>query len=141
MKLLVKSPFIRLFVKRAEAEALIKGLMALHGAKIDFQFEHEPSQSIVFAVSSPAGRFSVVATDQTQPEFIAKTRCVYIVESIDDTLAEAVAAGMTVAQPKQPVPTVGFQARIKISEDNFIEIAEWTAQYIAKNREAGFSFD
>lgn len=140
MKLLVKSPYTRMFVKRAEAEALIKGLMALQGAKIEFQFDHEPTQTTVYAVSSPAGRFSVTATDQAQPEFIAKTRCVYIVESIDDTLAEAVAAGMTVGQPKSPVP-VGFQARIQISEDNFFELAEWTADHIAHLREEGFSFD
>ena len=50
--------------------------MSAHGEAGIFALPWQPQR--------PAGRFSVTATDQAQPEFIAKTRCVYIVESIDE---------------------------------------------------------
>jgi predicted enzyme related to lactoylglutathione lyase len=139
MKLLVKEPFVRTFVSRANAENVLAHLKATFNAGIDFQFDHEPSGSTVYSVTSDIGRFSVTATDKEQPDFIAETRAVYIVESIDDVLKAARKNGIEIAQEKAPVP-IGFQARLRLSKGNVMELAEWTKEHIDHVKANGFKF-
>ena len=139
MKLLVNEPFVRTFISRAKAAQLLKNLEDTFNATIDFQFDHEPSGSTVYSVTSDIGRFSVTATDQEQPDFIAKTRAVYIVESIDDVLEKARQSGVEIGQEKAAVP-IGFQARLRISDDNYMELAEWTKEHIEEVKANGFRF-
>ena len=139
MELLVKEPYVRVFVPTADTQGFLNRFVTAFGGKIDFQFTHEPSESTVYAVSTALGRYSVTSTDKEQPEFIAKTRAVYIVKNIDDVLAVAVKNGMEIGQEKSPVP-IGFQARLKVSEGNYLELAEWNDAHIAQLRAAGFEF-
>ena len=139
MKLLVKEPFVRVFVARADTAPLLERLLTAFDGRIDFQFDHAPSESTVYAVTCRIGRFSVTSTDREQPDFIAKTRGVYIVESIDDVLADARKHGIAIGQDKTRVP-IGFQARLEIADGNFLELAEWTDEHIAELRADGFSF-
>lgn len=139
MKLLVKEPFVRTFISRAAAPEFLEHLKKAFNAGIDFQFDHEPSGSTVFSVTSEIGRFSVTATDKEQPDFIAKTRAVYIVESIDDVLKAARESGIEIAQEKASVP-IGFQARLRLSPENVMEIAEWTKEHIEHVKADGFKF-
>lgn len=139
MKLLVKEPFVRTFVSRAETAAFLEKLQTTFDGGIDFEFEHAPSQSTVYSLTTKIGRFSVTSTDAEQPEFIAKTRAVYVVENIDDVLEQARKNGITIGQEKMAVP-IGYQARLKISENNYMELAEWSDAHIAEVRAAGFVF-
>ncbi|MBO6185178.1 MAG: hypothetical protein J6O88_10930 [Chryseobacterium sp.] len=140
MKLLVKEPFVRTFVSKDGAKLFLDNLINTFNAKIDFHFDHEPSGSTVYSVTSDIGRFSVTATDNEQPDFISHTRAVYIVENIDDILVAARKTGIEIAQEKSPVP-IGFQARLRLSKDNVMELAEWTQEHIEEVTKSGFIFN
>ena len=127
----IAGPFVRLFVSRAETEKLLNSFINLFGGKIDFQFDHQPSDSTVYSISSEIGKFSVTSTDKENPDFITKTRAVYVVEDIDEVLASAKQKRIEIAQDKTPV-SVGFQSRLKISENNYLEIVQWADEHIAK---------
>lgn len=128
---LIAGPFVRLFVSRADTEKLLNSFITLFDGKIDFQFDHLPSESTVYSISSAIGKFSVTSTDKENPDFIVKTRAVYVVDNIDDILLLAKQKRIEIAQDKTPV-SVGFQSRLRLSEDNYIEIVQWSDEHITK---------
>ncbi len=134
---LIAGPFVRLFVSRVETEKLLNSFITLFGGKIDFQFDHHPSESTVYSISSEIGKFSITSTDKENPDFIIKTRAVYVVKDIDEVLLSAKQKRIEIAQDKTPV-SVGFQSRLKLSENNYIEIVQWSDEHIAKLEKAGF---
>jgi predicted enzyme related to lactoylglutathione lyase len=135
MELLVKEPFVRV----AEVEQFIENLRNSFKGKVNFKFEHKPSESVVYALTTNIGRFSIVATDKEQPAFISKTIATYVVKNIDEVLAQAESGGLSIAQEKTAT-SVGFQARLKISDGGYMEIVEWNAEHISRMTSEGFKF-
>lgn len=133
---IIAGPFVRIFVSKAEAPQMLKTLTELFEGRIDFQFDHEPSQSTVYAVRNALGLYSITATDQSQPDFISKTKAVYVVENLDEILDNARKNSVEIAQEKTPV-SVGFQSRLKISEDCYFEMVEWNSEHIEKMKAIG----
>ncbi|MDQ9009959.1 hypothetical protein RFI36_09965 [Acinetobacter gerneri] len=132
----IAGPFVRIFVAKAEAAHLLKTLTEVFEGKIDFQFDHAPTESTVYSVRNSLGLYSITATDKAQPDFVSKTKAVYVVENVDEVLENARKNNVEVAQEKTPV-SVGFQSRLKISEDCYFEIVEWSAEHIAKMKVIG----
>ncbi len=123
-------PYIRVFVKVADAPAFVRSYLENFDAKLEYVFSIPRLNNLqVVAIDSPHGNISAVVTDSFAgfPEYLARTKILYWTDNIDAALETAAAASMKVLQDKTPVP-IGFQGRFETPGRYVIELAEMSPE-------------
>ena len=118
--------YVRVFVSVAQGQAFVRGYLENFDAELEYVFSMPKLNNLkVVALRSHHGNISAVITDSLDgfPDYLERTKILYWTEDMDKALAEAEKAGMTLLQPKTPVP-IGFQGRFETPGDYVIELAE-----------------
>jgi len=118
--------YVRVFVSVAQGQAFVRGYLENFDAELEYVFSMPKLNNLqVVALRSPHGNISAVITDSLDgfPDYLERTKILYWTEDMDKALAEAEKAGMTLLQPKTPVP-IGFQGRFETPGGYVIELAE-----------------
>ena len=85
-------PYIRVFVKMADAPAFVRSYLENFDAKLEYVFSIPRLNNLqVVAIDSPHGNISAVVTDSFAgfPEYLARTKILYWTDNIDAALETA----------------------------------------------------
>lgn len=125
------TPYIRVFASHADADGLVSQYVEQFDGRVAYEFDIERLGDIkVIGMESPSsGNVSVVVTDHFDalPAMLQRTRVVYEVESVAQTLAAVRKAGIAVLQEETPVP-VGYQGRFELTGGYVIELAAFSPE-------------
>lgn len=128
--LLVRKPYLRVFVKVADGPDFVRSYLRTFGARIEYYFRIPRLNNLqVVGIESELGNVSAVVTDSLEgfPEYLARTRVLYRTEDTEAALTAAEAAGMTLLQDKTPVP-IGYQSRFETPGRYVVELFEVSPQ-------------
>lgn len=142
---LVSGPYERLFLSPDQEEAYMKMYLNDLDGVIEYEFNLAEYFNLkVIGLKSVLGSVSVVVISPEDalklPEYIQKTRTMYIVDSIDEVYKEAEKRNIPILQKRTP-NIMGAQGRLELAPGYIVEITEATNKELFLSDPQNYGFN
>ncbi|GAA1708597.1 hypothetical protein GCM10009809_01020 [Isoptericola hypogeus] len=114
----------RAYVLPEHLTEFLRATMRFYDAVPTIRFAMPAQDMHVIGLEAASVSFSVVSAAEEHLAPLRDTEQTILVADVDQALADVLAAGGRVVQPKTPVPP-GFQARGQLPGGTVIEFAQW----------------
>lgn len=128
----VSGPYERLFFEPGQERQYIRNYIDYYDGTVEYAFRlEEYFNLLVVGLKSPLGLVSLVVVSSENlaklPDFLQKTKMMYVVDSIDAVYRKAEKNGIPILQKRTP-NIMGAQGRLELAPGYIIELAEATNQ-------------
>lgn len=129
---LVSGPYERLFLEPGQEQQYIRNYIDFFDGRVEYVFRIEEYYNLmVVGLQSVLGYVSLVILEPENvaklPDFIQKTRMMYVVDDIEAVYRKAEKNGIPILQKLTP-NIMGAQGRLELAPGYIIELAEATSK-------------
>lgn len=129
---LVAGPYERLFFEPGQECQYIRNYLDFYDGEVEYAFRLEEYYNLlVVGLKSPLGLVSLVVVSSENlaklPDFLQKTKMMFVVDSIDAVYRKAEQNGIPILQKRTP-NIMGAQGRLELAPGYIIELTEATNQ-------------
>ncbi len=127
---LVSGPYERLFLEPGQEQQYIRNYIDLFDGRVEYVFRIEEYYNLlVVGLQSILGYVSLVVLEPENvaklPDFIQKTKMMYVVDDIEAVYRKAEKNGIPILQKRTP-NIMGAQGRLELAPGYIIELTEAT---------------
>lgn len=129
---LVSGPYERLFLEPGQEQQYIRNYLDFYHGEVEYVFRlKEYYNLLVVGLQSSLGYVSLVVLEPENvaklPDFIQKTKMMYVVDDIEAVYRKAEKNGIAILQKRTP-NIMGAQGRLELAPGYIIELTEATNQ-------------